>query len=134
MWYVVNSMEDISYLMTQFGNFHDSVLTELKYISGAYVNKDQTMVPLNLKREVSVVFQRQSEKLSSVELVFEGVKSIHLLPSIPDNSCEIFGAQILKYDGRFYWVDTDFGVSFLDDISQYSGNLISGEKLKWRSI
>lgn len=50
--------------------FHDSCLKELKYISGAYVNDELSMLPVNNQRVLSMIIQRQFKNPSVVEMQF----------------------------------------------------------------
>lgn len=60
--------------MYRMGSFHDSCLKEMKYISGAYVDEELSMLPVNSKRMLSVIIQRQFENPSAIELQFVGLK------------------------------------------------------------
>ena len=70
MWHEICTEKDISFLMETVGYFHDSCLKELKYVSGAYVNADLSMHPINDMRELKMIIQRQDESPSAIELVF----------------------------------------------------------------
>lgn len=50
--------------------FHDSCIKEMKYVSGAYVMDDLSMHPINEKRNISVLIQRQFENPSVIEMEF----------------------------------------------------------------
>ena len=58
-WNNIKTKDDIYKLMNVFGNFHDSCIKEIHYVSGAYVNENLEMNPINKRRNVTVVFQRQ---------------------------------------------------------------------------
>ena len=72
MWHEICIEKDITFLMETVGYFHDSCLKELKYVSGAYVNNDLSMHPINDTRELKMIIQRQDESPSAIEFVFSG--------------------------------------------------------------
>ena len=59
MWKIIRSKQDINNFMTLFGGFHDACLKEICYNSGAFVNKDLSMNPVNSERLLYAIFQRQ---------------------------------------------------------------------------
>ncbi len=76
-WNSINTKDDIDKLMNVFGNFHDSCIKEVHYISGAYVNKDLEMNAINKRRNVTVVFQRQESNPSTIEVIFEKISKLN---------------------------------------------------------
>jgi hypothetical protein len=52
MWNEINTAKDIEIFMETYGYFHDSCLKEIRYLSGAYVNSNLSMYPVNHKRIV----------------------------------------------------------------------------------
>ena len=59
MWNKIVDDKTLINLLEEVGFFHDACLTELRYISGAYVDEDLAMYPINDKRKVNVFIQRQ---------------------------------------------------------------------------
>lgn len=103
MWNEIKSNEDIQDFMIKYGDFHDSCLKELNYISGAYVNKDLSMQPANFKKELSIIFQRQSPILTNIQVVFSELIRLNLVPSIPFYEGIIYDAYMKKIDDVIYW-------------------------------
>ncbi len=68
MWQEISNDREIQCFMDKVCFFHDSCIKELKYISGAYVNADLSMHPINDRRLLSVIIQRQHEDNPMIEL------------------------------------------------------------------
>lgn len=128
----IDNDEDMINLMQEFGYFHDSCIKEIKYVSGGYVGRDYAMNPFNSKRNLCVIFQRQSEESSVIELVFEELIKLNLEPSNGDYDCIIFEASLKRVNGIFYWCEWEnFSLSDLDNVN---GTWISSNKVKWRVL
>ena len=133
MWNEIISQDDLNNFMRLFGGFHDSCLKELKYTSGAYVEKNLLMHPFNKERVLKVIFQRQYENPSVVEIEFTGLLRMNLYLEDSDNyTCEITGATMILGDNCIYWCDCD-GLSE-SDFSNYQGALILSSGVKWRTV
>lgn len=132
MWNQITNEKDILAFMTMVGWFHDSCVKEMKYSSGAYVGDDLDMWPLNDKRVLNVVVQRQFEEMSMIEMQFTGLKYLKLFPLDEKYTCEILGSTMFFKDGCVYWCDCE-DVSE-DDFEDYKGTLICAEGLRWRTI
>lgn len=113
-------------------HFHDSCIKEIHYISGAFVNENFSMYPLNDRRILRVVIQRQIKIDSMIEMEFQGLKHLKLFPADENYTCEIVDSTMIMKDGNIYWCDSsNLAESDLDD---YTGTLICASKLRWRSI
>lgn len=132
MWNEIIDEKDIQNFMNKVGFFHDSCIKEMRYYSGAYVDDNQAMYPINDKRILNVIIQRQFEELSMIELQFIGLKYLNLFPISEEYTCEILGSKMLIKDGFVYWCDSE-EVSE-DDFEDYEGTLICASKLRWRAI
>ena len=132
MWQEISTDKDVQYFMNKVGNFHDSCVKEIRYISGAYVNADLSMYPINNARLLNVVIQRQSEDLSMIELEFEGLKFMKLFPDTDAYTCEIMNASLFFKDEFIYWCDRE--VPKDDDVNDFEGIMICASKLRWRPI
>lgn len=132
MWNEISDNNSISEFMGAMCYFHDSCIKEIKYLSGAYINKDLSMHPINDKRVLKVIIQRQSDPFSCIEMVFEGLKFLNLRPVDEEYTCEILEASMLIKGGCIYWCDSEN----LNDIDSdnYSGTVICFERLKWRAV
>lgn len=133
-WNEVKEERDIQQLLEQFGYFHDSCLKELYLWTGSYVNKDLSMaVPGNLDTNVRILFQRQFQNPSAIELVFEGVTSFHMVPSPEGYDSIIMDAIILLYQGLIYWADA-YDWHPENKNFQANSSWISAKNLKWRDV
>ena len=66
MWNEIANEKDLNSFMDTMHGFHDSCLKELKYISGAYVNEELRMFPINKQRKLSVIIQRQLQAFENI--------------------------------------------------------------------
>jgi hypothetical protein len=131
MWNKINTNEDISSLMQLFGHFHDSCIKEIKYTSGAYVDQNLSMNPVNDKRIVDIVFQRQYHNPTTIVIRFIEINMLHLTPCDSNYTCEIHGASFFIKNGNIYWVDCH---EIEDEIENYNGTWICSNKVQWRII
>lgn len=133
MWKEIKTNDDIKSFMDLVCYFHDGCIKEMHYLSGAYVGEGLGMYPLNDKRILKVIIQRQFDDLSMLELEFSGLKYMNLYPLDPaEYTCEIIGSTLLEKDGFIYWCDDD-NVNAAS-IENYDGTLICAEKLRWRPL
>jgi len=132
MWETIRTNDEILNFMENVHYFHDSCIKEISYISGAYVDNSLSMFPLNNRRVLRVVIQRQCEQDSMIEMEFHGLKCLKLSPVDENYTCEILDSTMIMKDGNIYWCDCgDLSESDIDD---YTGTLICASKLRWRSI
>lgn len=132
MWNELLSENDIKDFMERFYYFHDSCIKEIHYLSGAYVEDNLSMYPVNDRRLLRVVLQRQFADIPMVELEFEGVKYFKLCPADEEYTCEILDSTLIQKDGFVYWADS--GSVPIENIENYDGTIICATKLRWRSI
>ncbi len=132
MWQEISNDEEIAYFMDKVHFFHDSCIKELKYISGAYVNDDLSMHPINDARLLRVIIQRQDKDNSMIEMEFEGLKFLHLFPTDDMYTCEILDSAMFFRNGYIYWCDR---ADFMEiDSEDFEGTMICASKLRWRII
>ena len=132
MWNEISNENDLKKFMDVHYGFHDSCLKELKYISGAYVNKDLSMHPINDKRFLKMIIQRQFRNSSTIELEFIGLKYLRLYPNEENYTCEIFGITMFFKNDCIYWCDCD---NLLEtDLENYEGTIICASKVRWRVV
>ena len=129
MWHEIKTKDDIQSFMDVFGHFHDSCIKEINYVSGAFVDEDLSMSPVNDKRELEVIFQRQVYNPTTIEMCFCGLVKLNLEPVGINYTCEIHGAILVQKDGCFYWFDSD-----IPDMENYNGTWICAKGLRWRII
>lgn len=130
MWNEINNQEDLKSFMDTHYGFHDSCIKELKYISGAYVQEDLSMNPVNVQRNLKVVFQRQFKNPTVIEMEFVGLKHLNMFPNDENYTCEILDATMILKEDCIYWCDC--GDLSEDDFETYEGTLICATKARWR--
>lgn len=99
MWKQVKTKSDIEELIFESQNFHDCCLHSMEYSSGAYVNKDGSMYPINSSRILTMQMHQQGSPAKVLQLRFEGLQALVLSPTSPDYTCELLeGYVILQND------------------------------------
>lgn len=93
MWKELRTQHEIDNFMKEIIGFHDSCIKEIKYSSGAYVETNLSMSPVNAKRTLTVLIQRQFEDISALELEFSELEYISMYPVKQDYTCEILNAS-----------------------------------------
>ena len=132
MWNEIADENDLNRFMDMMYGFHDSCLKELKYMSGAYVAEDLSMLPVNNRRVLSMVIQRQFRNPSVIEMQFGGLKYLRLFPEDEDYTCEILDATMILKEDCIYWCDCG-GLS-VGDIESYTGTIVCASKVRWRAV
>ena len=132
MWEIIHTNNEILKFMENVCYFHDSCIKEISYISGAYVGENLSMHPLNDRRVLRVIIQRQYEKNSMIEMEFQGLKHLKLFPVDESYTCEILDSTMIMKDGNIYWCDC--GNVSESDIDDYTGTLICASGFRWRSV
>ncbi|MBQ2691656.1 MAG: hypothetical protein IJF53_05835 [Clostridia bacterium] len=131
MWNMIESENDVKVFLDQIGGFHDSCLKELKYISGAYVTDELSMHPINDQRCLRMIFQRQYENNSVIEIEFIGLESLHLCPIDENYTCDIFDVGMFFENGKLFWGDSDW---FIKHREEYGGTWLCAQKARWRAL
>lgn len=89
------------------------------------------MNPINTKRCLSVIFQRQYHDAFVIEIIFYKIIRLNLVPVSEDYTGEISGAYMDFVDGVIYWSDyEDFEPSKEDAFNDCTW--ISSTSAKWR--
>lgn len=132
MWNEIVDNQDIENFMNHICYFHDSCIKELKYLSGAYVDEDLSMYPVNDRRIVRIVIQRQFKDCSTIEMEFSGLKYLKLFPQDDNYTCEILDSTMILKHNCIYWCNC--GGLVEKDLDNYKGTIICASKLRWRSI
>ena len=132
MWNEILNERDIQEFMDKVGNFHDSCVKEMRYCSGAYVDDDLSMYPINDSRTLDVILQRQVDELSMIDMQFIGLKYLNLCPFNEEYTAEILNSRMFLKDGYICWSDSeDFVESGYDG---YEGTFVCAARLRWRII
>ncbi len=132
MWQEILNESDLKIFMEKMNFFHDCCIKELRYISGAYINTDLTMHPLNDRRTLSVIIQRQYVQNPMIELEFEGLKFLKLFPLDDSYTCEIIEADMFFQDGYIFWGDNKNCVG--NEFNDFEGILLCALKIRWRPL
>ena len=120
-WNEILSEQALTEFAALTGHFHDGCVKELRYISGAYVDANLNMYPLNDRRVLRMIVQCQSKEHPVIELEFAGLKSLSLSPVGTDYTCEISKAVMRIEDGCFCWSDD-------------GDTTVRAEKVRWRLL
>lgn len=131
MWNELNTTKEIKDFMIEVNYFHDSCIKEVKYTSGAYVDKELYMQPVNSLRVLSIIIQRQFKENSMIELEFRGLKFFDLYPVGEEYTCEISNSSLFVKDGYIYWCDDDFSSA---NERRYEKTVVCASNLRWRPI
>lgn len=131
-WHEINSAFDVMRFMEKMCFFHDCCVKEMAYLSGAYVTEKLSMFPINNRRVLRVLIQRQCEKNPVIEMEFGGLKYLKLSPVGEEYTCEILDSTMFIKDGEIYWCDC--GGLTENDLEEYTGTIICASNLRWRSI
>lgn len=126
-WNYVTTQADADTLLEQADGFHDSVLAELRYISGSRKTEHGMLVSDHI-RQVSMQFQ--SCWCPPLELVFEAVKALDLRPGGNAACSSILRATLRIRDAAVFFCDGD------DEGNEaaYPGTKILAYSLRWRFL
>ena len=126
MWTEINDQSDIDKLLNLYGGFHDSCLRDI-YISTREFVDVKLAMHFDNKLTASLLFQRQFQPTSVLELKFEDIKQFNFQPLDETEFSVINDATLLKRGELFYWADlANWEIGDNDSI------WISGRKLFWR--
>lgn len=132
MWNEIKNKHDLNNFMDIMYGFHDSCIKEIKYISGAYVDEKLNMSPINSKRVLNMIIQRQFENPTVIEMQFIGLKYLKLFPNDENYTCEILEATMILKEDCIYWCDC--GGILENEIENYKGTTICASKVLWRVV
>jgi len=137
----IETQEDIDFLMEQTHSFHDAILYEINYLSGAYINEVKIINPEDGTREVTmnstddlrrVTMIFQSPWCRSVEMIFEGVTALNLRPSTDNYSAEISAASLSMHNATVFFCTSDSEIDKIDLTNE--GTWIKAYSLRWRFL
>lgn len=126
-WNYIESREDISYLMEEFSEFHDSVIKEFSYITGDCVSRNGVMQLSEAgNKRIKIVFESQCTK--GIELVFLAPRYVQLVPPGENYSADLYDASIFIKDCMVYFYD-----SYMETMpNTYGGTYISAMGMMWK--
>ena len=105
-WQCLASSIDLQELMGLFGNFHDSCVREVHVVTGHFVEEDLTM-RVDWRTTIHMLIQRQFRNPCAIELRFEEVVGLRMVPPQPDCVTIIFHAAFFVRDGVYYWAEDE---------------------------
>ena len=125
-WNYIESGEDIDFLMNEYGGFHDSVLKEMTYVSGDFVEDNRmTLQPVGNK-QVRLVFN--SDWAKEIEIILLSPRVCHLVPGEENYLADISDASFFIRDFMIY-----FYTSALPEISDdFDGTYFKSLGMMWR--
>lgn len=130
-WIEIKSEEEATNLLKKFGYFHDACIKEAHLWTQHRVNENLSMsCSGELDTSIKFVVQRQFRNPSCIELLFEKVTRINIVPSPENYDQIIYEALIGVEDGEFFWsVDSRKNPKNLDSNQD---TWIKSKILKWR--
>jgi len=114
MWKQMETQQDITQLMSECHSFHDCCLHNIQYTSGASVDEDGYMTPINSSRTLTLEFHQQGTPPRSLRLNFQGLDTLFLSPTLPDLTCELLEAHLVLQDGKVLWMSEDLNVPIIE--------------------
>lgn len=125
-WHYIETQQDISFIFEQTHSFLDSVLKDLNYISGAYVDENNHMFSMDSIKQITMRLDSQWSR--PFELVFEDVVALNLRPFSEKHSASIVSVSLFVKDDVVFFCDDK-----IDGIDEsYDGTWIKAYKLRWR--
>ena len=132
-WKEIKTQADADALMEAFGDFHDACLKEAHLWTDHWVSSDLSMACNgDLDNRVRLLIQRQFQKPSAIELLFEEVTRFNLVPTPENYDSIIFAATLLVQDGTMYW-SSDGGWR-PDKLNRDESTWLSAKRLRWREV
>jgi len=143
-WNKIKTEKDIEKLMNSYCGFHDSCIVSVSYESGTSVDSEGIMHFSDENgHRMHVIFHSQMVK-EKLELLFVGLRQVHLVGWQDNYTCELFDAhlsikkQLLpgKPKEQIVWASySEFEVEDIDNtISEPAYTYIVSNKLSWRLI
>lgn len=132
MWNEIRDEQTLEAFLQSVRFFHDSCISEMYYRSGAYVNSDYSMHPVNDNRTLRVTFQSQFSQVGIFEVEFEKLNYLHLNPANEAYTCELLDATMLLTGQGICWCDC--GGLCAADLTDYGGTAISAKHARWQFL
>jgi len=126
-WSYIESDDDIASFLQQTSGLHDSVIAEINYNSGAYVDNEKSM---HMTRNRALTARIDSQWCKSLEIVFEGVTALNLRPPAENYGDEIYDVSLYIKNACIFFAD-----SYLEQVDKaYDGTWVSSFSMRWRFI
>lgn len=127
-WNCVRTQADVNRLNELFGNFHDSCLKELCFSTGGFVSETGAMNVVGCP-VARLLFQRQENKPSVIELEFANVVQINIKPVDENQGVDIICAHLYFEDGIFFWSEKDYEYH---EKGKDGSTWIAAKAVRWR--
>lgn len=124
-WSYIETQKDADAFLTEVCGFHDAVISEMHYISGAMVDSDHVM---SQDKKQSISLQIQSQQCRNFEMEFEKVTALNLRPARDNEMGNIYEASLVVKNASVFFFD-DFAEEFE---TNETGTWITAYSLRWR--
>jgi hypothetical protein len=132
-WNRIGTQAEADTLMEVFGNFHDSCIREAHLWTDHLVTPELSMsCSGRLDNRIRLLIQRQSISPSAIELFFEEVTRINLVPAPENYDSVISAATLLVQDAYVFW-SPESGWS-PSGPGRDNVTWLSARKLSWRVV
>lgn len=129
-WIEIKDANDIKHLLDYFGNFHDGCFREIHLWNSYFVTDELSMCCGDNSLNGNILFQRQYEKPSTIEICFNEIQSIYVNSPRAGIWQSIFGVTLLYNDGVFYFADEE---NWDTNNPEFNGSVwIIAKRIKWR--
>lgn len=123
--------EDIEMFKEKVSYFYDSVLKEIHYESGSTRDyKSNSLHPFDTLAEVKMIFESQSNKGKIIELIFEHVERLNLVPTSLNYDSLFDNPSIFFYEDFIYFSRYENDVLKLDK-SSYENTWLKARTAKY---
>ncbi|WP_294147316.1 hypothetical protein [uncultured Clostridium sp.] len=127
-WNYIESKSDIDMLMEAFAGFHDSVIKEIHYVSGDYVDGEGMHLTFSCDKKIQFLFD--SDWSGSMEVIFEAVRLMQLVPPAENYLADLFDASVFVKHHEVYFYDS----SLAEIPETYSGTWVKALGMRWRTL
>ena len=125
-WNYIETQEDIDYLMNEYKGFHDSVIKEITYVSGDYVDNNGMCLSSSGSKKIKVIFN--SDWAKEIEIILLSPRICHIAPCEENYTAELYDASIFIKDCVVYFYD-----SYIEDIEDdYPDTYFKSLGFMWR--
>ena len=118
-WNYVLTQEDADAFMKIFAGFHDSTIESINY-------SEANGTPIT-----NIIFDN-SGWFGVVELCFEAVQILKIMPATENYPRELYGASLIVEQESIFWADSYSYMKHPND--SYEGSIIKALNLKWRKV
>ena len=116
-WNYILTQADADDFMKMFAGFHDSTLEKINYSES------------NASTIVNAIFDN-SGWFGIVELCFEGIQMMKVVPASQNYSRELFEASLIVENESVFWAD-----AYMEKANDlYEGSIIRALNLKWKKL